>query len=96
MQVTVVATLKAKPGKAEELRAELLKLVPLTLREDGCINYDLHESTETAGLFLFYENWKSKQDLDRHLAMPYIAAMLAKADDLLAEPVGLQLFERIG
>lgn len=96
MQVTVVAVIKAKTGCNDALRAELLKLVGPTMQEEGCINYDLHESQEEPGHFLFYENWKSKEALDRHLKMPYIGEMLRKAEPLLAEPVDIQLFRRIG
>ena len=51
--VAVVAELVAKPGKEEELRRELLALVEPTRREEGCVQYDLHVSTEERGRFVF-------------------------------------------
>ncbi|MEJ2642454.1 MAG: antibiotic biosynthesis monooxygenase, partial [Desulfosarcinaceae bacterium] len=57
--------------------------------------YDLHQSTEDPSIFMLYENWKSKKELDEHLAMPYLKELLAKADDLLAKPIDINLYRMI-
>jgi quinol monooxygenase YgiN len=94
--LTVVAILKAKPGKEAVLREELLNLIPITRKEPGCINYDLHVSTDNPAHFMFHENWTSKQNLDDHLARPHLTALAAKADELFAEPPQITLWEQIG
>ncbi|HUV12409.1 MAG TPA: putative quinol monooxygenase [Acidobacteriota bacterium] len=96
MQVTVLAQIKAKPGMETQLRDELLALIGPTHSEEGCINYDLHQSNEDPAHFIFYENWKTQEDLDQHLKKPYLEAFLGKADEILAEPVEIKLFTRIG
>ncbi len=94
-RITVVARMRAKSGMEEAVREELLALVPPTTREGGCITYDLHQSADDRGLFLFYENWCSREDLDEHLARPHMRAFLGKVDELLAEPVEISLWELI-
>ncbi|MDW7710718.1 MAG: putative quinol monooxygenase [Deferrisomatales bacterium] len=94
-QVTVIARCKAKPGREEETRQEILALVGPTRSEAGCLNYDLHVSTGDPGLFLLYENWRSMADLDRHLATPYLERFKVLAPDLLAEPIDIALYEMI-
>jgi quinol monooxygenase YgiN len=93
--LTVVATIRAKPGKETELRRELLSLIPTTRKEPGCLNYDLHVATDDPCAFLFHENWTSKRHLDDHLARPHLQAVLAKAGDLLAEPPRITLWEKV-
>jgi len=95
-RVTVIARIKAKEGMEEKVRQELMALVRPTRSEAGCINYDLHQSMDNKCLFLFYENWVSKDDLDRHLEMPYLKAWREKAKDLLEEPTEITLWEMIG
>jgi quinol monooxygenase YgiN len=85
--VSVIAQLKAKQGEEESLERELLALVGPSRAEGGCLNFDLHRSKQDKGLFFFYENWKSQDDLNKHLEEPHIQAFLAKKDDLLAEPI---------
>lgn len=94
-KLTVVAYIKAKPGKETAVQDELLALIQPTRNEPPCINYDLHRSKTDPALFMFYENWQSKEDLDAHLNTPHLNAFKAKADDLLAEPLKVELFEMI-
>lgn len=83
--LTIVAQLKAKPGKEKELQQALQALVEPTRREKGVVNYDMHVSREDPGLFLFYENWASKEEWDRHMKSPHLQAFSSKQDELVAE-----------
>ncbi len=94
-KVTVLALFKAKPGLEEEVKRELMALQGPTRSEEGCINYDLHQSQEDPSRFMFYENWKGQEDLDKHLQMPYLTAFREKAGDLLTEPTSISLHNRI-
>lgn len=94
-KLSVVARIKAKAGMEEKVKEELLALVAPTRKEPGCLNYDLHQALDDQSLFVFYENWLSKKDLDEHLQMPYLQAFLAKVDQLLAQPVEITLWEMV-
>ena len=94
-KVTVLATIKAKKGLEETVKNEILALIGPTRAEPGCLNYDLHQSSDDKALFMLYENWVSKEDLDLHLAMPYLQAFLGKAPELVAEPVQITLWDML-
>jgi quinol monooxygenase YgiN len=94
-KVSVFALVKAKPGMEETVKKELSALVGPTLVEEGCINYDLHRSLDHKGHFRFYENWTSKELLDRHLQSPHVKQFIAKVDKLLAEPPEITLWEKL-
>ncbi len=83
--LTVIAYMRAAPGKRAELRAALEALVPPTSAEDGFVNYDLHQSLEDPDLFCFYENWESGEHLDAHLAAPHLEQFAARIPELLDE-----------
>lgn len=93
--VTVVATFEARPGKESDLRAALSGLVAPTRREAGCLNYDLHQSPDEPGEFLFHENWSSKALLDAHLQSDHLQALLPRVDELCVAPPVINLWERI-
>jgi Antibiotic biosynthesis monooxygenase len=44
--LTVIAFMRAAPGKREELKAALEALIEPTKQEDGYVNYDLHQGVE--------------------------------------------------
>lgn len=94
--VTVVVRIKAKPGKEAVVREELLKLLAPTRTEEGCINYDMHQAPDDASLFLFHENWTSESDLNRHLESPHVKRWIDLAQELLAEPMELSLWRKVG
>jgi quinol monooxygenase YgiN len=93
--LTVVAEMKAKPGREEALRRAVLALVEPTRKEDGCVQYDLHVHTSDPGRFVFYENWTSREQLNRHLDSPHLRAFDAASADLLAEPPRVETYTRI-
>jgi quinol monooxygenase YgiN len=94
--LTVVAEMSAKAGQEEALRSALLGLIEPTRKEEGCVQYDLHVSTDQPGRFVFYENWTSSAALERHLATPHLTALVARMDELLAEPARILTYTRIG
>jgi quinol monooxygenase YgiN len=94
-KVTVLALVKAKEGMEETVRGELLSLVNPTRSEPGCINYDLHQATDDKSLFMFYENWKTMEDLEKHRERPHLKAFKEKAGGLLAKPLEVSIFEMI-
>ena len=94
--LTVVARVRAKAGKEAQVREALMALIAPTRAEEGCINYDLHLSTEDPQLFLFHENWTSRAALDEHLQKPHLQELGAKAEELFDGPVEITLWERIG
>ncbi len=94
--LTVVAQIKAKPGKEAQVGQELLSLVAPSRKDAGCLNYDLHQGLDNPALFLFHENWSSKAHLDQHLQKPDLQAVLARVGQMVAEPPQITLWEKIG
>ena len=80
--LTVIAKLKARSGSEEELYEVLRGLVEPTRAEEGCINYDMHRSHEDPGLFMFYENWESRQLWERHMESPHVQGLASRQDEL--------------
>jgi len=104
-KITVFARIKVKPENAEQAKNFLLKtVVPQTRQEPGCINYDMHEGVGTEpnnytkkidGYFMFYENWRSRQDWDKHMNMPYLKEWSALCDKVCASPPEVTIWEMI-
>ncbi|MGW4894701.1 putative quinol monooxygenase [Kitasatospora sp. NPDC004240] len=70
----LVGTARPKPERAEELKRLLLSFVEPTRREEGCLEYHFHEDRDAPGVFVFYEAWRTRADLDAHLALPHMRA----------------------
>ena len=91
-ETVVVGSLKAQAGKEDEAREALGDLVGPTHAEDGCLLYSLHQGLVDPTRFAFVERWESQAQLEAHLGSDHIAAVLAKAGDLLAEPPDIVVY----
>ena len=83
--LTIVAQLKAKPGKEKELQQALQALIEPTRHEQGNINYDMMVSNEDPGVFIFYENWRTKAEWDAHMKSPHLVAFASRQGELAAD-----------
>ncbi|MFH6604901.1 putative quinol monooxygenase [Maribacter algicola] len=84
-QLTITASIVAKPGKREPVKQSLLNLIPPTLAEPGCMNYDLHQDIENPDRFFFYENWKTRQHWLDHNESAHIAAHRKATENMILE-----------
>ncbi len=92
---TIIGTVVAKPQTREQLRQILAAQVAPTRAEPGCMNYDFHVDANDPDVFMFYENWRSRADLDAHLAMPHLRTLQSRAHELLAGPVDIKFYEML-
>lgn len=81
---SIVAEVRAKPGKEAELRHVTLPLVALVRSDPKNLVYFLQEDRSAPGHFVFYEIFASLADFEAHNAMPYVKDWFAKLP-LLAE-----------
>jgi quinol monooxygenase YgiN len=77
------------------LRAILAAQIAPTRAEPGCTNYDFHVDAEDPNAFMFYENWRSRADLEAHLKMPHLAPLRSRVDELLASPVEIRFYRML-
>lgn len=89
-QCTIIGTCVAKPETREELQTILAAQVAPTRQEEGCFGYHFHVDASDPCVFVFYENFRTKADLDAHLKMPYLKPLFDRQAHLLAKPVDIR------
>jgi quinol monooxygenase YgiN len=92
----VVAEVRARPGKENELREATLGLVAQVRAEPNNLLYFLHEDREAPGHFVFYEIFASQADFEAHNATPHVQAWFAKLPELAAGGVEVVRMEILG
>jgi quinol monooxygenase YgiN len=93
---SVVAEVRARPGKERQLRETTLTLVAQVRAEPNNLLYFLHEDREAPGHFVFYEIFASKADFDAHNATPHVQAWFAKLPELADGGVKVVRMEILG
>ncbi|HET9623748.1 MAG TPA: antibiotic biosynthesis monooxygenase [Kofleriaceae bacterium] len=91
VNVGILATLKAKPGKEEELGAFIKSALPLAEGEPQTVTwYAWRMGPSTFGIFDTFPDQPGRQ---AHLNGQIAAALMAKAPELLAEPPDIQMID---
>ena len=86
-QPTVLVLFEAKAGYEEKAREVLRELVRKSLRDEGCLQYDMHEKPDAPGRFMLFERWASRKLLSEHQEKEWMAEHGKKiAEVMAAEP----------
>ncbi|MBT1866616.1 MULTISPECIES: putative quinol monooxygenase [Enterobacter] len=93
--ISLLAVLKASPGKVETLKHALQALLVPTRQEAENIEYQLFQLRDAPDCFYVRESWKSQKGLEDHVSLPHFQSFLVQSEYLLAEPLRLDYLTRI-
>lgn len=85
--IYVLATLTVKPGSVEALRPAAATCREATLKEGGCLAYELHQSLGDPDKLIFVEKWETREALTAHSRQPHLAAWREASDPHLVSRV---------
>ncbi|NIF19446.1 putative quinol monooxygenase [Pantoea sp. Cy-639] len=86
---------KTRPEQAEAFEQLFSAYVEPSRREPGCIEYHMLRDQEDPSLFVFFEVWASKADLDVHSALPHMREFFDKRMDFLERDFDIQMIEML-
>ena len=95
MSIYLTAISRAKPQHIDQFRTILLELVVESRKEKACIQYDLHQSNDDPALFIFHEEWASKEDLELHNQTAHINKFIKDSVDIIDGAVIIHKTEKL-
>ena len=94
--IHVMASIVVKPQHTDDARAQLVELAGKTRAEAGCVSYELFQRADKPHVFRTVEEWRTQADVDAHMKTPHVAAAIAAAGPMMAEPLDVVSFTRAG
>ena len=91
--IIVAATLKAKPGKRDEVIALAQDCIAATRQEKGCISYTLYSSTEDDVTLFFFEQWENPECLINHSGSAHFKSFGVAKKPLTEGSFRIKLYE---
>lgn len=86
-ELTLIATTIAQPGRIDEVRSAMTKLVEPSRREPGCLEYVMHRSLSNPDAVVFYERWESSGHLEAHTLTEHFLECMKAIEGMTAEVV---------
>lgn len=82
-------------GKTEQFKAIVETLIKETRKENGCISYNLYQDIKNQNILTFFEKWKSKNSLDRHMETKHFKDIAPKLRKLQKEDSIVNIYNNI-
>ena len=76
----IIARIEARKIKVDLVKSELLKLIEPARKEQGCLQYDLHQDNENPAIFMFYENQENRELWQIHMNNEHLKAYMDATD----------------
>ncbi len=93
--IALSAVFQAKPGREPVSKAALCAMIPEARKEAGTLVYSVHQATDDAGKFFFYEQFQDQAALDLHMAAPYLKTLLERVPELCAGAPVVTAYQRL-
>lgn len=92
--IIITAEWKAKPGQEVLLLKQLETMVQSVRQgEPKCLQYTLHQGWEDKSRFYFYERYEDMSAIEFHKNTLHFKKLIAETENLIAEPVRVNLYQ---
>ncbi|WP_374445310.1 putative quinol monooxygenase [Providencia sp.] len=79
-EIRIVATIIAKDNEVEFVKSATKSIVEPSNRDEGCLQYELHQDNTNPNTFVFFEIWQDQQSLDKHNATQHLQDFIKKVE----------------
>ena len=80
--INVVAKSITKAESIDNILVLLEELVEKTLKEEGCIKYQLFQDVKDPKVMIFLEEWASEEALNKHMASEHFKRIVPQLNML--------------
>jgi quinol monooxygenase YgiN len=88
--IILTITISVLPEKQKEVIQTLLSMIDTAKDEEGCLSYQVFRDIEGKTVFNLIEEWKTREDLDRHILSERFSVLLG-TKSLLTKPFEIKI-----
>ncbi len=89
----IAGKFKCKAGAKDDLVKLVADLMAPSRQEEGCIQYSFYEDQFAPNTFLFYEEWRSRDDIEAHFSKPYFTSFMQGLSNLIDGQPNIKIFD---
>jgi len=93
--IKVVAKSYAKMEKLDRILELSKEMVEKTVKEEGCIKYELFQDTKDPGVMIIIEEWESEEALNRHIASEHFRRIIPQLNELREKPSEMNICKKV-
>ena len=93
--IKVVAKSFAKEGKLDRILELSKEMVEKTVKEGGCIKYELYQDTKDPKVLIIIEEWEDEEALNKHMASEHFRRIIPQLNELREKPSEVNLCGKV-
>ncbi|HNR03246.1 MAG TPA: putative quinol monooxygenase [Bacillota bacterium] len=93
--IKVVAKSFAKPDKLDKILKLSAEMVEKTVKEEGCIKYELFQDIKAPEVLVIVEEWESEEALSRHMASEHFRRIVPQLNELREKASEVNILKKL-
>ena len=93
--IKVVAKSFAKPDKLNKILELSAEMVEKTVKEEGCIKYELFQDIKAPEVLVIIEEWESEEALSRHMASEHFRRIVPQLNELRQKASEVNILKKL-
>lgn len=93
--IKVVAKHFVKEDKIDDVLYIAKELVAATVKEEGCIKYEMYQDEKDKSILTMIEEWESKEDLDKHMASEHFQRLVPLMGKCMEKSGEINIYKKV-
>lgn len=93
--IKVVAKSLAKADKLDIILELSAELVEKTVKEEGCIKYELFQDMKNPNVMIFIEEWESEEALSKHMASEHFTRIVPQLNEMKEKASEINILKKL-
>ena len=93
--IHILASFKVKNDKLSDFIKLCNELIEESRKEEGCVSYHLQQNTENKNHFVFVEEWKSNEAIEKHNSSEHFTRIVSLLVEMCEDAPVIQTFDRL-
>ncbi len=93
--IKVVAKHFIKEDERENFLKIAKELIAITVKEEGCIKYELYQDEKDESILTIIEEWENKEALNNHMASEHFKRIVPIMGKCIEKAGEINLYEKV-
>lgn len=93
--IKVVAKNFAKENKIDKILELAKELVEKTVKEVGCIKYEMYQNTKEPTELIMLEEWEIEEDLNNHMSSEHFKRIIPQMAEYLRKKAEINIYKKV-
>jgi len=93
--IKVIAKNFVKKDKVEEVLKLSNELVQETVKENGCVSYEMYQDVKDNSILTMIETWENKEALTMHSKSEHFQRIIPMMSSFMEKPAEMNIYNKV-